>query len=123
VRAGYFTYYVPDEDFGAKQSVFVPFFGVPTATLPVLGRLAETTDALVVPCFTRTLPGGRGYEVTLAEPLADFPTGDATEDARRMNQALEAGVKAMPEQYMWTFKWFRTRPDNGPSPYDESANK
>lgn len=115
---GRMFYYLPDEDFGPKHSVFVPFFGVPCATLTTLGRLARLADAAVVPCFTRLLPGGRGYEVVLQPPLADFPSADRSADAARMNQVFEQGIRAMPEQYMWTFKLFKTRPHQTRSPYD-----
>ena len=111
-------YYIPDEDFGPDLSVFVPFFNVPSATLPVLGRMAKMTDAKVVPVMTKYLPHGKGYEINFLKPLEGFPTGDELEDTRRMNQALEELVKIAPEQYMWTLKLFKTRPDNGPSPYD-----
>lgn len=110
-------YYLPDEDFGLRQSVFVPFFGVPTATLATLGRLAKLTDAVVIPCFTRLLPGGRGYEVIFKPALKDFPSGDRVRDAARMNAAMEEGIRSMPEQYLWTFKIFKTRPDRAASPY------
>ena len=118
LNQGLSFYYLPDEDFGPKQSVFVPFFGVPTATLATLGRLATMTDAVVVPCFTRLLPGGRGYEVILRPALENFPSGDRVQDAARMNEAMEEGIRAMPEQYLWTFKLFKTRPQHAPSPYD-----
>lgn len=111
-------YYLPDEDFGPQRSVFAPFFGVPAATLPTLGRLAARSNADVIPCFTRLLPGGRGYEIILHPPLVDFPTGDRDRDAAYMNEALERGIRDMPEQYMWTFKLFRTRPGGAPSPYE-----
>jgi lipid A biosynthesis lauroyl/palmitoleoyl acyltransferase len=117
LKQGLVFYYLPDEDFGERQSVFVPFFGVLTATLATLGRLVQITNALVVPCFTRLLPGGRGYEVILKPPLEDFPEGDRVRDATRMNEAIEEGLRTMPEQYLWTFKLFKTRPDNAPSPY------
>lgn len=117
LKQGLAFYYLPDEDFGQRHSVFVPFFGVPTATLTTLGRIAHMTNALVVPCFTRLLPGGRGYEVILKPPLEDFPNGDRMRDAARMNEAIEDGLRAMPEQYLWTFKLFKTRPGNAPSPY------
>ncbi|MBI3897540.1 MAG: lipid A biosynthesis acyltransferase [Gammaproteobacteria bacterium] len=117
LQQGRVFYYLPDEDFGPKHSVFAPFFGVSTATLPTLGRLTGMTDAVVIPCFARLLPWGRGYEVVLYPPLADFPTGNALEDATHMNQALEVGIRAMPEQYLWTFKLFKTRPKGAPSPY------
>jgi Kdo2-lipid IVA lauroyltransferase/acyltransferase len=117
VKQGISFYYLPDEDFGTRSSVFAPFFGVPRATLTTLGRLAHLTNAAVVPCFTRLLPGGRGYEVTLKPALTDFPSGDRLVDAARMNQEMELGIQAMPEQYMWTLRFFRTRPDNSPSLY------
>lgn len=123
VRAGRPFYYLPDEDFGPEQSVFVPFFGVPTATLTTLGRLAQSTDAVVIPCFTRLLPGGRGYEVILHPPLRNFPTGDHMEDAAHMNAAMEEGIRQMPEQYLWAFKLFKTRPGNGVSPYPQKPKK
>ena len=118
VRQGAGFYYLPDEDLGPKESVFAPFFGVPAATLPTLGRLADLCDAAVVPCFTRLLPKGRGYEVEFHPALADFPSGDAVVDATRMNQAIEAGVTAMPEQYLWVYKRFKSRPDGATAPYD-----
>lgn len=117
LRAGLAFYYLPDEDFGPKQSVFAPFFGIATATLPTLGRLAELADAAVVPCFVRVLPRARGYEVVLKAPLEKFPSGDRLTDAAAMNRAMEDGIREMPEQYMWTLKLFKTRPDNAPAPY------
>jgi len=111
IRKQVMCYYVPDEDFGTRSSVFVPLLGIPAATVTILGRLAEMTDAVVLPCFTRMLPDDSGYELIIRPPLDDFPTGDRTEDARRMNQALEEGIRMMPEQYMWTMKWFRSRPE------------
>jgi lauroyl/myristoyl acyltransferase len=117
LKQGRAFYYLPDEDFGERQSVFVPFFGVPTATLTTLGRIAHLTNAIVVPCFTRLLPGGRGYEVTLKPPMEDFPNGDETRDAARMNAVIEESLRHMPEQYLWTFKIFKTRPGRAPSPY------
>lgn len=109
-------YYLPDEDLGPKHSVFAPFFGVPTATLDMLGRLARLTDAAVVPCFTRLSAGG--YDVYLQPPLAGFPVGDAEADAAHMNRVIETEIRAAPEQYMWTFKLFKTRPHGARSPYE-----
>ncbi len=117
LKEGLAFYYLPDEDFGPRHSVFAPFFGVPTATLTTLGRLAELTDAAVIPCFVRLLPRGRGYEIMLKPPLANYPRGDKQDDAARMNRALEDGIRTHPEQYMWTFKLFKTRPHGAPAPY------
>lgn len=111
IRNGRFFYYLPDEDLGPEHSVFVPFFGVPKATLPALGRLARLTGAAVLPALSVYRPGEDIYEMRLDPPLEDFPGGDATEDARRMNEALETVIRRDPAQYLWTLKFFKTRPE------------
>ncbi len=103
---------------GERASVFVPFFGIPTATVTVLSRIAETTNAVVIPCLTRILPHGRGYEVRLHPPFENFPTDDPVADARYMNEQIEQWVREMPDQYMWSYRRFKTRPNNEPSFYE-----
>jgi KDO2-lipid IV(A) lauroyltransferase len=117
MREGRIFYYLPDQDMGERASVFAPFFGIPAATVTVLSRLAETTHAAVLPCITRILPGGRGYELRFFPPLENFPTDDPAADAARMNREIENWVREMPEQYMWSYRRFKTRPNNGPSLY------
>jgi Kdo2-lipid IVA lauroyltransferase/acyltransferase len=110
IDSGTLYYYLPDLDFGPKRSVFVPFFGVPAATVTGLAYIARTTGAAVVPCVTRMLPGGGGYRARLYPPWTDFPGGDDHADARRMMAFIEERVLEMPEQYFWLHKRFKTRP-------------
>ena len=110
LRSGRPFYYLPDQDYGARDSVFVPFFGVPAATVTGLSRLARITGARVLPCLTRILPGGAGYEVTIEPPWESFPSADPVADTRRMNEYIERRVLEMPEQYLWMHKRFKTRP-------------
>ena len=110
IESGTLFYYLPDLDFGPKRSVFVPFFGVPAATVTGLAYLARTTGAAVVPCVTRILPGGDGYVARLYPPWNDFPSGDDIADARRMMAFIEERAGEMPEQYFWLHKRFKTRP-------------
>ena len=110
INSGTLYYYLPDLDFGPKRSVFVPFFGVPAATVTGLAYIARTTGAAVVPCVTRILPGGGGYRARLYPPWTDFPSGDDHADARRMMAFIEERVLEMPEQYFWLHKRFKTRP-------------
>jgi len=118
IKSGTPLYYLPDQDAGRRNAVFSPFFGIPTATFAVLGRLAALTDAVVIPCYTRQRSWGRGYETVLAPPLAGFPSGDPLEDTRRMNAVIEEAVRATPEQYFWVHKRFKTRPEGEPRFYD-----
>ena len=105
-------YYLPDQDQAAKDSVFVPFFGIPAATLSTVSRLAASTGARVVPCISRLLPGGKGYEVRFYPAWDGYPTEDVVADTRRVNEFIEQRVMEMPEQYFWLHKRFKTRPDD-----------
>lgn len=110
MRKGLPFYYLPDQDYGPRASVFVPFFGVPTATITGLPRVAQLLRARVVPLVTRILPGGKGYEMRVYPPWTDFPSGDDAADARRMNAFIEERILEMPEQYNWVHRRFKTRP-------------
>ncbi len=75
VRAGYVGYLMPDEDLDGAHSVFAPFFGIPTATLPVVGRIARMTGAKVMPVFCELDNRGRDH-VTIGHPLFGVPSGE-----------------------------------------------
>lgn len=102
-------YYLPDFDVGREGAVFVPFFGVPAATVTGLAAIARSTGAAVVPCVTRMVPGG--YEARLYPAWEAFPTRDEIADTRRMLAFIEERVLEMPEQYYWLHKRFKTRPE------------
>jgi Kdo2-lipid IVA lauroyltransferase/acyltransferase len=108
LKDGYPFYYLPDMDFGPKESIFVSFFGVQTATIPALSRIVRLTGARVVPLITRQVPDG--YEVELMAPWADFPGESVEADTAFMNRFIESQVLQMPEQYFWLHKRFKTRP-------------
>lgn len=117
IRDGVPFVFLPDMDFGRIDSVFAPFFGVECATVTTLSRLAQLTKAKIVPCVTRQLGLGQGYEMRLYPPWDNFPSGDLEADARRMNQFIEERVREMPDQYYWVHKRFGTRPVGEPNFY------
>lgn len=119
IRSGKVFYFLPDMDFGPRDSIFVPFFGVPAATITALPRLAKVTGAKVIPVVTRQV--GDGYVVRFYPPWEDYPTGDLEADVRRMNAFIEERVREMPEQYFWAHKRFKTRPAGEPNPYRRKA--
>lgn len=118
LKQGTPLYYLPDQDPGRRGTVFAPFFGVPTATLTTVSRIAASTNAMVVPFFTRLLPHGRGVEAICHAPLSNFPSGDDLADAVRVNAVIEEGVRMMPAQYFWVHKRFKTRPEGISPIYD-----
>ena len=115
IKAGKPFYFLPDMDFGIRDAIFSPFFGVPTATITALPRLAKLTGAKVVPVITRQV--GHGYVARFYPAWENYPTGDVEADVARMNRFIEDRAREMPEQYFWAHKRFKTRPPGEPSPY------
>jgi Kdo2-lipid IVA lauroyltransferase/acyltransferase len=108
-------YLLPDMNFGPSESVFVPFYGEPAATVPSLSRFAKLGRARVVPVITRMTPAG--YEVVVHPAWTDFPSDDALADTATMNLRLQSFIDAMPAQYFWVHKRFKTRPPGAPELY------
>jgi KDO2-lipid IV(A) lauroyltransferase len=117
VRGGFGFFNLPDMDFGERDAAFVPFFGVPAATLVAPSRMARALGMTVQPVVARILPGGQGYSVRYLEPWTDFPSDDPVADTARMNRWIEEQVRACPEQYFWVHKRFKTRPPGAPEVY------
>lgn len=115
VRQGLPLYYLPDMDLGPVNSIFVPFFGVPTATIPMVSRIARMTGAKVVMAVTEMTEDG--YVMHVEAPWENFPGESVEEDTARMNRELERWVLRLPAQYFWTHKRFKTRPEGAPSIY------
>ncbi|EJN08884.1 lipid A biosynthesis acyltransferase [Herbaspirillum sp. YR522] len=108
---------LPDMDFGLKDAEFVPFFGVPAATLTATARIAAATGAKVVPAITTFLPDYQGWKTTFYPAWEDYPGDDISLATRRMNAFIEARVREAPEQYFWAHKRFKTRPPGTPDVY------
>ena len=115
LREGKMLYLLPDMDLGPQDSIFVPFFGIPTATVPSLPRFAKLGGARVVPVVTRLVPDG--YEVRVHPAWQSYPSDDVRADTARMNAELQTWIDAMPEQYYWVHKRFKTRPPGEPPVY------
>jgi KDO2-lipid IV(A) lauroyltransferase len=113
LRQGHVVWYAPDQNYGPRHSVLVPFFGVPALTVTATSRLARLSGARVVPYCVQRLPGTAGYRVTLLPPLENFPGDDLAADALRINRLLEDWIRQMPEQYLWVHRRFK----KGPPPF------
>lgn len=106
-----------DQDFGLKQGVMAPFFGYPAATLTATSRMARINNSPVIFVHFMRNADELTYTMTFTPPLPDYPSGDDTLDARRMNHMLEMLIRQAPTQYMWFHRRFKTRPAGEASPY------
>lgn len=110
LRSGEIVWYAPDQDYGTAHAVFVPFFGIPAATITATSRIAKMGKAAVIPTAHYRLPGGH-YQIEFGPPLENFPSGDEEADTARINRTIEHYVRKHPEQYLWVHKRFKHQPD------------
>jgi KDO2-lipid IV(A) lauroyltransferase len=114
-RLPYFM--LPDMDFGSRDALFVPFFGMPAATLTAPARIAAATGAKVIPVVATFLPKYRGWKVHFYPAWENYPGDDLAAATRRMNAFIEERVREAPAEYFWAHKRFKTRPPGAPDVY------
>jgi len=119
LRKGRAIWYAPDQDYGAKQSIFVPLFGIEAATVTATTHFARLGKARVIPFTQRRLEDGSGYRLVLHPPLQGFPGESEAADALRINQWVEQAVTECPEQYLWAHRRFKSRPVGAPKLYEK----
>jgi Kdo2-lipid IVA lauroyltransferase/acyltransferase len=117
LRQGRMVWYAPDRDLGEKLSIFVPFFGVQTATVTATAQFARMGRARIIPFTQKRLAKGKGYELVIHPPFNDYPSGDEYQDALRVSQFMETEIRKIPGQYFWAQPRFKTRPDGEASIY------
>ena len=119
LRSGRAIWYAPDQDYCAKQSIFVPLFGIQAATVTATSKFAKLGKALVVPFTQQRLADGSGYTLVIHPPMKDFPGESDEADCLRINQWVERAIRECPEQYLWAHRRFKTRPPGEPKLYDK----
>lgn len=105
------VWYAADQDYGRKDIVFAPFFGVPTGTITATSRIAARSRCKVVPFSHFRRQDKPGYDIYFHPPLDPFPSDDDMQDATEINQILEREIRRAPDQYLWMHRRFKTRPD------------
>ncbi len=111
-----------DQDFGLKQGVMAPFFGVPAATLTATSRMARINHSPVLFTQFHRLANDR-YRLRFTPVLDDYPSGDDSQDATRMNAVLADLIREAPSQYMWFHRRFKSQPPGEASPYPPKVKK
>jgi Kdo2-lipid IVA lauroyltransferase/acyltransferase len=119
LKKGYAAWYAPDQDFGGKDALFVPFFGVNATSLTAPARFSKISGAPVVPYYIQRNGDNKGYKLTILPALKDFPKNVAEEDAKTINEVLEDMIMQNPEQYLWVHKRYKNRPKGEPEIYSK----
>ncbi|HEY9037242.1 MAG TPA: LpxL/LpxP family Kdo(2)-lipid IV(A) lauroyl/palmitoleoyl acyltransferase [Pseudomonadales bacterium] len=116
LKDGHIVWYAPDQDYGAKYSVFAPFFGIPAASITATSRLARMNQSPVF-FFSHYREADGHYRLAFTPLEAGFPADDDVVNATVVNRIIERAIRQHPEQYMWVHRRFKTRPEGEPSFY------
>lgn len=107
LKANHPVWYAPDQGYKGKNSVTVPFFGVPAPTNPATSRIARSAGAPVLTFVVERLPGAEGYHLRIDPPAPELPADTPEEDALFLNRFIERETRRMPEQYLWCHNRFK----------------
>ena len=116
---------LPDQEPQAGTGIFAPFFGTSAYTMVLLARLAARADTPIIFAWCERLSWGRGYHLHFRAMPASEQSGDLHTAVAAINKAVEDCVRECPEQYQWSYRRFKTRPDGEASFYKKkrTANK
>jgi KDO2-lipid IV(A) lauroyltransferase len=121
LAAGKMAMVLPDQDAGEGRGVFVPFFGHLANTMVLVPRLASRARAEIFYAWAERLPRGRGYVLHYRRASPALRDRDLGVAARALNADLEAQIRHLPEQYLWSYKRFRIQPPDRRDPYREAG--
>lgn len=111
LRQGEVVGILPDQEPPAAAALFAPFYGLPAATMTLLSKLVQKTDAKVVCAYAKRLPRGKGFEVVLKPADPEIYADDLAVSVAALNRSVEACVADAPAQYQWEYKRFKSGPD------------
>ena len=101
---------LPDQDPGRDGGLFAPFFERPALTMVLASKLAQRYQPPVFLIVAERLPRTRGYRLWFRELPTTIGGDDLNTSVAAVNSAVERAVRCCPEQYLWSYKRFKSRP-------------
>lgn len=122
LRKGYKLFYLPDHDYGDRNTEFAPFFAVEEASTTIGTSILVNASKCVILPITSFRENGR-YQLKIWEDISpDFPYKDTKGAAAYMNKTVEKQILEGITQWMWLHKRFKTMPDGQRKGSRYSAN-
>lgn len=113
---------LPDQDPGRGAGVFAPWFGVQANTTTLVAKLAAKSGAPVLLTWCERLADARGFCIHVRAPTRAIGAEDPNAGTLALNLELEELIRGAPQQYLWSYKRFRTRPEGLCNPYREGVS-
>lgn len=118
LERGEYVGILPDQEPRAdKGAAFAPLFGVPAWTMVLVNRLARRSGARVIFMFAERLPRAAGFRIHCLPAPDGIDSDDDARAAAALNQGIEQCIAVCPEQYLWSYRRFRRRPEGWPKTY------
>ena len=108
---------LPDQEPSMGRGIFAPFFNIEAKTAVLVPRLIEKTEATVILGYALRNPSGSGFHIHFQRAPPMISGGDLYATTAKLNHAIESCVSAFPEQYIWSYQRFRSRPEGMASFY------
>ena len=105
--------YAADQDYGEKNSQFIPFFGIDAATVTFPEKLSRSGVKIVMANVSKNL---EGFDLEFHE-IADYKEEGSV--LKEVNQFYEKYILKSPENFLWTHRRFKSRPQGQESIYSE----
>lgn len=109
IRQGEIGNILPDQEPLKRHGVFAPFFNVPALTMTLVGRVVRRLRPTIIVAYALRTESGK-FRVVFEPGPEGLEDLDVVRAATRLNQAIERCARRCPEQYVWSYRRFRTRP-------------
>jgi KDO2-lipid IV(A) lauroyltransferase len=114
VKLGESVLMLLDQSMPAKAAVFVPFFGRPASTTPIMAVVARLTGAPVFVVMGIRDESGRKLRLEVEGPIAP-PEGLEGQEALTAHTAavtavLEKYIRRYPDQWLWLHRRWKVQP-------------
>ncbi len=116
LRAGELILILPDQEPLKAFGVSAPFCGVPALTMSLVSRILQRTGATPLFVFAERRPAGK-FRVRFLEAPEGLAGADQQIAAAALNRGVEDCIRLCPEQYLWSYKRFKTTPPGVVTPY------
>ncbi len=116
LRRGEVVVNLLDQNMLPRRGIFVDFFGVPACTTPAASIMARRTGAPAIVAVAIHEPDGRvrlRVDGPFPIPGGAGPAGEVRAHTQLLCAAIEAQVRAHPEQWLWLHRRWKTRPPPG----------
>ncbi len=123
LRAGSYVGFFVDQDYGRK-GVFVDFFGRKASTYKTPALMAMENDAPVVVGYGRRVNEQYFFEMGVERIIQPHEWAGKDDPLKWITQeyttALENVIRKAPEQYLWIYRRWKTRPPDETNRHEEA---